>query len=64
MKPHYSTLGSFYGLREQGGMFHLTTQSHDLILIFFFMACLSFGLRESEVDLSGKKEVKEVSVST
>lgn len=60
MKPNYSTLDSFYGSREQEGMFNLTTTSHDCV----FLACTSFGLRESEVDLWGKKEVKDVSVST
>lgn len=37
----------------------MTIPSDDAVLL----ACMSSGLRESEVDLSGKKEVKDVSVS-
>lgn len=40
-------------------MFILTAQSHDSV----FLVIAPFGLRESEVDLLGKKEVKDVSVS-
>lgn len=60
MKPNYSTLDSFYGSREQEGMFNLTTTSHDSV---FWPAHL-LAWEKVKLISWGKKEVKDVSVST